>query len=240
MRMDSPPAQDNDASGRMHDVIVMTMGRRIISNQYPSGGSLGNEMDLALTFQASRTAMREALKILSAKGLIESRPRVGTVVRPRESWNMLDPMVLGWALADPQQSQKVITDLYALRLAIEPVATRLAAQNHTEKDALAIRRALRGMATYVDHNDKVEQDLAFHMAILGATGNALFLSLGELISVGLKHVFHAGLDATADEDDRWIDRHQRVATALLARNGDEAAREMELLLAEAQRVHGKT
>jgi DNA-binding FadR family transcriptional regulator len=235
----SDRSDDVRSVGRLHNTIATTFGSRIISGHYPQGTPLGNETDLARDYKASRTAMREALKVLGAKGLIESRPRVGTVVRPSSDWNMLDPMVLGWALADAQQSAKVIADLYRLRMAIEPVAARLAATHASEEQHKVIRRALRGMAVYVDHNDKVEQDLAFHIAILKASGNSLFLSLGELISVGLRHIFHAGLEATAEEDNRWIERHKRVAEALYTRDGELAEREMAILLGEAQDIHGE-
>lgn len=233
----APIPNNSPRSPRIHDLIVSKLGCDIVSGLYDSGRSLGNETDLGILFKASRTAMREALKILSSKGLIESRTRVGTLVRPREDWNMMDPMVLGWALHDPNQSKKVMADLYALRGAVEPIAARLAAKNHTEEDYLAMRSALRGMAAYFDHHDKVEQDLAFHIAILRATGNEQFLSLGGMISVGLRHIFHAGLKATSDEDDRWIERHKRVAKAIQARDGDAAEAEMRILLSEAQNLH---
>lgn len=244
MATDGSPGNDDErqpmrAAGgmaRVHDMIVSTLGRQIVSGHFAPETALGSEIELGQLYSASRTAMREALKILSSKGLIDSRPKVGTVVGARSNWNMMDPMVLGWALEDTQQSAKVMEDLYILRRAIEPVAARLAAVNHEEEDYHAIRRALRAMATYVDHRDKAEQDLAFHIAILRATGNDLFLSLGELISVGLRHIFRAGFDATPDEDDRWITRHRRVADAIHARDPDSAEAEMHILLSEAREV----
>jgi DNA-binding FadR family transcriptional regulator len=139
-------------------------------------------------------------------------------------------------LDDPQQSAKMMEDLDMLRIAIEPLAAGMAATNHTDEDYQDMRRALRGMATYLDHTDKAEQDLAFHMAILRATRNGLFQSLGDLISVGLRHIFRAGFDATAEEDDRWIKRHTRVADAIRARDADAAEIEMKQLLLEAREV----
>lgn len=227
---------DGTRTPRIHDMIVSTLGRQIVSGHFPPETALGSEIDLGQAYSASRTAMREALKILGSKGLIDSRPKVGTVVGARSQWNMMDPMILGWALEDPAQSAKVMDDLYTLRGAIEPLAARLAATNHSDADYRAMRRALRAMATYVDHQDKAEQDLAFHIAILRATGNGLFLSLGELISVGLRHIFRAGFDATPEEDDRWISRHARVADAIRAGDPDAAEAEMRILLSEAQEV----
>ncbi|MGB3877164.1 MAG: FadR/GntR family transcriptional regulator [Shinella zoogloeoides] len=224
-------------STSVHETIVTTMGKRIVSGHYLPGAVIGSETDIGQTFSASRTATREALKILSSKGLIEGRPKVGVVVRSTERWNMMDPLVLDWALQDVNQAEKAISDLYVLRMAIEPKAARMAAHHHGQDDEAAVRRALRGMATYLDENDRVEQDVAFHIAILRASGNRLFFSLGELISVGLRHLFHAGLRATSEEDDRWITRHKRVADAMFARDETLAETEMVALLAEARQTH---
>ncbi|WP_457584598.1 FadR/GntR family transcriptional regulator [Ensifer canadensis] len=225
------------ASIGIHETIVTTMGKRIVSGYYTPGAAIGSETDIGQTFNASRTATREALKILGSKGLIEGKPKIGIVVRPNERWNMMDSMVLDWALQDANQARKAISDLYALRMAIEPKAARMAARNYGPADEGAVRRALRGMATYLDENDRVEQDVAFHIAILAASGNRLFYSLGELISVGLRHLFHAGLQATSEEDDRWITRHKRVADAVFSREEDLAEAEMNALLREAQETH---
>jgi len=221
----------------IHETIVTTMGKRIVSGYYAPGAAIGSETDIGRSFNASRTATREALKILGSKGLIEGKPKIGIVVKPSERWNMMDSTVLGWALQDTNQAKKAISDLYVLRKAIEPKAARMAARNYTQADESAVRRALRGMATYLDENDRVEQDVAFHIAILAASGNRLFYSLGELISVGLRHLFHAGLQATDEEDDRWITRHKRVADAVFSREEDVAEAEMNALLKEAQEIH---
>ena len=150
---------------------------------------------------------------------------------------MMDPMLLDWALKDERLARKAISDLFALRMAIEPKAARMAARSYEQADETAVRRALRGMATYVDENDRVEQDVAFHIAVLGASKNRLFYSLGELVSVGLRHLFRAGLRATNEEDDRWITRHKRVADAVFSCDESLAEAEMVALLTEAQQTH---
>lgn len=221
---------------RVHDLIVSTMGKRIISGHYESEVSLGNETELGKNFDASRTATREALKMLSAKGLIESKPKIGTVVRGRDHWNMLDPMVLKWCLEDSHMAEKTMAEIYEMRLAVEPNCAVLAAKNRTAADKLSMRQALRGMAHYVGASDKVAADLAFHTAILKATKNSLFLTLGGLISVGLEHIFHSSLEATAEEDDRWIERHKLVFDAIESGNGKKAGAQMEKLLLEARDI----
>jgi len=237
-RRTMPKATDRKArtasKARLHDRIVETLGRRIVCGEIEPGASLGNETTTGETLNASRTATREALKILGSKGLIESRPRVGTIVREREAWSLLDPKVLEWSLQDPSQSSRTMAEIYVFRMAFEPFAAALAAANRTEADLKNIRRALRGMATYVDSSDRAEFDLAFHKAILRATGNKLFFAVDELISVALRHIFRTGFEATPEEDERWLHRHRAVADAI--ENGDaEGARDLMLgLLNEAQ------
>lgn len=222
------------AKERVNSLIVETLGKRIVSGDFAVGESLGSEITAGAAFGASRTATREALKILGAKGLIQSRPRIGTIVQGREDWNLLDPLVLEWCLKDPGQSRRTMADFYEIRMGFEPYASSLAAKNHTRKDVLAMRRALRGMAHCLDSTDKAECDLAFHKAILHATGNSLYQAFGELISIGLRHLFRTGFEATAEEDEQWLRRHRKVADAI--ENGDvELSREeMVKLLIEAQ------
>jgi len=217
--------------GRMHDRIVDDLGRRILSGELPSGAVVGDMPP------ASRTAKREGMRVLAAKGLIESRTRLGTTVRPRENWNMLDPQVLTWALHDPVQSPRIMNELYALRMAIEPVAAGQAALNATPDDHTAILRALRGMAHYLGNADRAEQDLSFHLAILRATKNIMFLSLSHLISVGLRHVFAAGFAATPQDDDHWLGQHRAIADAIVAGDAPGAAAAMRVLLDDAQKRH---
>lgn len=223
----------------VHGKIVETLGRNIVSGTYPPGHSLGNDTTTGQVFNASRTATREALKILSSKGLIEGRPKLGTIVKPRSEWNLLDPQVLEWSLQDPLKSRQAMAELYEIRMAFEPYAASLAAQNCSDDDIKNIRRALRGMAHYVDITDKAESDLAFHKAVLAATGNSLFFAVGELISVGLRHLFQTGLEATSEEDERWLRRHRDVADAIESRDPQNSHDMMIQLLTLAHETQAK-
>ncbi|MFK5977827.1 MAG: FadR/GntR family transcriptional regulator [Rhizobiaceae bacterium] len=218
----------------VHEKIVETLGRKIVSGAYSPGHLLGNETTTGGSFNASRTATREALKILSSKGLIVSRPKVGTIVRKRSEWSLLDPQILEWCLQDPMQSSQTMAEIYEIRTAFEPYAASLAAENRSKEDQQNIRRALRGMTYYVDSADKAECDLAFHKAILLATGNSLFLAVGELISVALRHLFRAGFEATSEEDERWLLRHRSVADAIDRGDSKLSQEMMRKLLSEAQ------
>src|SRR6266480_6010336 len=76
----------------LHDRVVHAIGRKILGGELPPGALLPAEPELG----ASRTVLREAIKVLAAKGLVEARPKTGTRVRPRDAWNLLDPDVLAW------------------------------------------------------------------------------------------------------------------------------------------------
>lgn len=223
----------------IHNLIVETLGRKIVFGEIEPGMPLGNDATTGELFDASRTAAREALKILGSKGLIESRPKVGTMVLGRERWSCLDPQILTWRLQDPKQSRHTMLEIYEFRMAFEPFAAAAAARSRSENDIVALRRALRGMAHYYGSEDRTECDLAFHMAILEATGNTMFRAVGELISVGLRHLFKTGFEATSEEDEHWLKSHREVADAIENKKEQKASSHMLQLLMEAKSNHAK-
>src|SRR5437762_13484700 len=97
-----PPRQGTGR--RLHGAIARKLGADILSGNYPTGATLPTEAMATETLGVSRAAYREAVQALIAKGLVESRPKAGTRVLPRERWNLLDPDVLAWACArEPDQ-----------------------------------------------------------------------------------------------------------------------------------------
>src|SRR5690606_1128454 len=126
------------------------------------------------------------IKTLAAKGLVEARTKVGTRVRPRGEWNMLDPDVMAWRLLHADR-QNAASELFEMRLIFEPVAARIAAERATEADLAAIAAAAAGMRVHSEQDeDYIEPDIAFHCAILRATGNQFLAGLGKLIAAGLR------------------------------------------------------
>lgn len=217
----------------LHQQIVNTLGERIIVGEYQEGELLPTEVDIAEQFGASRTATREALKILNSKGLITSRARVGTVVQSRDCWNLLDPKVLQWSLEYSPDRDQVIADFYELRMGFEPEACALAAARHDSEVEQELRRAIRTMANYSDQNDQVESDVQFHLTILHATHNPFYITLGNLISVGLRAIFKEGIAAIDNEDDiLWIEKHKAVYLEIEAGNAEMARQKMQQLLLE--------
>lgn len=225
---------DRNIKVSIHNLIVNTLGRKIISGEYKEGHTFADEASIGASFNASRTATREALKILKSKGLIRSRTKLGTTVQGRKHWRMLDPKVLEWCLQDPSQSHKKMSEIHDIRMAFEPVAACMAAQNRTTNDLLNIRRSLQEMAYSFDIEDKIRSDLKFHKAILTASGNSLFVGIGDLLEVGFGHMFRSGFEDHPDKTNIWLKHHGEVADAIETGDVTLSKKLMTRLLSHAQ------
>jgi DNA-binding FadR family transcriptional regulator len=162
---------------RLHGTIARDLGVLIVSGRYKPGDILNGEIDASDRLQVSRTAYREAVRILSAKGLVESRPKVGTRVSPQARWHMLDPDVLSW-IFEFEPDDTLLSNLFELRKIVEPEAAALAALRRSDEELEAMEKALEGMATHTLASEAgrlADQD--FHSAMLRASGNAFIVSL---------------------------------------------------------------
>jgi GntR family transcriptional regulator, galactonate operon transcriptional repressor len=232
-----------------HDRVVEELGRQIGTGLYGPGASLPVEAALGEEFGVSRVVVREAVKVLSAKGMVEVRPRTGTRVQSRERWNLLDLQVIRWRAglfsADASQDERFIMDLMELRCIVEPPAVRLAAVRALPADLQAMRAAFAGMQDAVARQgDYVTPDLAFHGAILSACHNQFVVQLHGVLSEILKISFsissrnplRPALSLQLHEDLlEGIERHDPDAAAtaadrLIARAGEDLARELEAAL----------
>lgn len=169
--------------------LLKTLGQSIVMGHFEKTG-FPTEAELCVRYGASRTVMREAVKMLSAKGLLSSRQRQGTRVEPVENWNLLDPDVLRWLMERPY-SNKIYLEFTQMRLAIEPTAAALAAEVQDRLAIAAIREGLEGMRAHGGHGDDdkeaaVQADIDFHVAILKASGNPFFWRLKPLIDNALR------------------------------------------------------
>lgn len=162
---------------RLHGAIARDLGVQIVCGRYRPGHILKGEIDASDRLKVSRTAYREAVRILAAKGLVESRPKVGTRVSPPEQWHLLDPDVLSW-IFEQEPDDRLVNALFELRRIVEPQAAALAAERRTAADLAAMAQALQGMADHtlaVDAGRAADRD--FHSALLRASGNAFVASL---------------------------------------------------------------
>lgn len=171
---------------RLHGAIAHKLGTAILSGQYAPGDTLSGEVAFAEELDVSRSAYREAIQVLTAKGLVESRPKAGTRVLPRNRWNLLDPEVLAWAFAGEPDVQ-FVRDLFELRAIVEPAAARLAAQRRTKDDIRLLKDALAAMRRHTLATEAGRAaDRDFHNAILNATRNdalqALSASIGAAVN----------------------------------------------------------
>jgi DNA-binding FadR family transcriptional regulator len=170
-------ARTRRRSLRLHGTIARDLGVLIVSGRYRPGDLLNGEIAASDRLQVSRGAYREAVRILAAKGLVESRPKVGTRISQPERWHLLDPDVLSW-IFEFEPDETLLNGLFELRKIVEPQAASLAAVRRTPEHLDSMARALEGMA---QHTLAVEAgriaDQEFHSALLRASGNAFIVSL---------------------------------------------------------------
>ncbi|MCX5494214.1 FadR/GntR family transcriptional regulator [Kaistia dalseonensis] len=225
-------APGRDRSGSLSDRVASEIGRRIVSGHYQPGETLPTEPKVQEEFGVSRTAVREAVRLLSAKGLTVSRPKIGTKVRPRTDWNMLDPDVLKWQI-DQRPSDEFIHSLFEMREIIEPAAAARAAERATPAEIEALRLALDGIQNRDRGSaDQIKADLAFHMTVLEASHNPMIRSVGGLIESGLVISFSLGWRTVMGDDA--VFQHRDVYEAIRDHNPDEAYLAMRRLLRNAK------
>ncbi len=233
-----PSPQDDVGSGltkprhpgrRLRGAIAHRLGIAIVSGHYQPGDVLQTEAEFAEALDVSRTAFRDAIRTLAAKGLIESRPRTGTRVLPRSRWNLLDPDVLIWAFTgDPDR--ELVRSLFELRALVEPGAAAMAAERRLPTDLKAMRTALAAMARHgLDTEAGRIADRDFHDAMLRATGNDYLITLSSSIGTAVA--------MTTQFKQRWralprdpIPDHRNVLDAIADGNAEAARTAMRGLV----------
>lgn len=211
------------------------LGVAIVRGEYNQTGGLPTEAELCEQFGISRSAMREAVKMLSAKGLITSRPRQGIRILPKEQWNIFDTDVLKWIL-DSNPSVELLKEFLQMRMAIEPEAASLAAKYAQTTDIEAIGKAIERMiAAKNGLDDPLQSDIAFHISILYASGNRFFIQLREFVqtalSVSIRHTNHLKGVEVGD-----IEVHNQIYHAIKAGDSDKARAAVEHIITEAQQL----
>lgn len=170
---------------RLHGTVARQLGLRIVSGELQPGDILEGEIVASGQLNVSRTAYREAIRILAAKGLVHSRPKIGTQVSPRREWHLLDPDVIAWMFAGEPEAG-LIGALFELRQIVEPEAARLAAMRRSDAQLERMRSGLAGVA---EHGFATETgrgcDEAFHSALLEASGNDFLISLTSGVATAI-------------------------------------------------------
>jgi DNA-binding FadR family transcriptional regulator len=222
----------------LHDYVAREVGQRIISGQWTVGEIIPADPELCEMLQVSRTALREAMIDLAAKGLIEARQKIGKVVRARTDWNMLDDDVLRWRI-ESGDADRVLVELYEFRRLIEPLAAALAAENATATDIERLRQAYSDIETAGDDFQRLgEPDARFHRSIIAASGNSLFASVGLVIASAVEANLKLVEESFAGHI--WaLPLHKSVLDAIEARNSNAARLAMQKLLGEAETIDTK-
>lgn len=220
----------------LREQLVEQLGGDIVRGRLRPGEPLPNEELLLARYEVSRTVLREALNVLSGKGLLDAKPRRGTIVRPRAEWSQLDPAILGWR-DDPEPGPGDNPDqLMELRRIIEPSAAELAAKRGTAEDHAAIAKAYDAMVEAGDDVPAfVRADVDFHVACLQAARNEFLLPVTHAIRASL--VASMRITNRDSEQNRRVTLplHKAIRDAIVARDAAAARDAMQLHLDDTER-----
>jgi DNA-binding FadR family transcriptional regulator len=214
---------------RLHGSIAAELGLLIVSGRYRPGHVLDGEIEASERRRVSRTAYREAVRILAAKGLVHSRPRVGTRVSPLAEWHLLDPDVLSWAFSG-EPAPEVLHGLFELRSIVEPAAAALAATRRNQQHLDAMRHALDAMSRHTLRiADGRLADQEFHAALLQATNNPFIVSLTNGVTAAVNALTEFKQRIAPLKRDPVPD-HWRVYDAIAAKDAEGARAAMSELI----------
>jgi GntR family galactonate operon transcriptional repressor len=207
--------------------VVSGLGSEIVRGAFLPGQALPPEHELEARFGVSRGVVREAIKMLAAKGLVSVRPRFGTHVKPRHDWSLLDQELLGWLAADGGLDRNLLLALEETRAIVEPAAAALAAQRAESEDLQRIMAALEAMERgQADPSAAIAADKEFHLSILEATHNPVLRSFRGAIESILSAVFDVAVAAFSGN----LENHAAVAHAIARGNAAEARTAMDRVL----------
>ncbi|WMJ68233.1 FadR/GntR family transcriptional regulator [Stenotrophomonas sp. 24(2023)] len=216
----------------LYDQVTQQIGRQIVSGAIKPGEYLPREELLAQTLSVSRTALREGLKVLGSKGLIETRQKTGTRVREPRYWKQLDSDILAWRCAS-MPTQDFVEKLVEMREVIEPAAAASAAQRRSPAQLARIKAAYQAMADATDQDAWARADLEFHECVLEATNNELLASLFSVIDAALGTFFL--LSAQTAKDFKYsLPRHFQVYDAIRLKQPEAARNAMLDMIADSR------
>ncbi|MFT3988116.1 FadR/GntR family transcriptional regulator [Aestuariivirga sp.] len=217
--------------------VINSLGEAIVRGLYPEGSLLPRESELMRSFDASRTSIREVIKVLSAKGLVETRQKIGTRVLERGNWNTFDADVLLWHPFD-NSSHDILRDLIEMRQLVEPPAARFAATRATLDDIELIRASWEAMHDSMDDMQSyAKADVQFHLAVFRASHNTMLHRFGHIVANFLQISFRIQQEALDTKKNLIEDdcaNHRRIYEAI---NRSDAVAAEALMLEVV--LHGK-
>ena len=221
--------------------VIDAVGLQIIGGLYSPGELLPKEADLSDEYGVSRTSVREAMRVLAAKGLVDIRQKVGTRVRQPELWNLFDSDLLRWH-SEAGRGEEVMRDLVEVRQIMEPAAARLAAGRASMDDLRRIDDALQSMTrNSSDREAYANADVEFHQAVYAASHNVLLRQFGAVVADFMYLTFNVQQDATIDEHDfvQDAESHAAVFRAIDRGNGEAAADAMLTVVLDGKNALAK-
>jgi DNA-binding FadR family transcriptional regulator len=221
--------QQQAAQRNLSYILAEKLGQRILAGEYNAGEILPGEIELGELFGVSRTAVREAVKILAAKGMLLPRPRIGTRILPRHLWNFLDQELLGWWVTR-ENLNTVMAHFLVMRTSLEPQACALAAINATDeqkKKLVDIMAQMRSLHLDYDREHWISVDAQFHRHIYEISGNPFLSSFANLFSSIYQNYFRAIVSDEKIEPDP----HQAIVNAIVSSNPEDAIAACQRLLA---------
>lgn len=208
--------------------VIEGVGRAIIRGDYSPGDLVPKEAELTEAYGVSRTSVREGMRVLAAKGLVDIRQKIGTRVRRTEQWNVFDADILRWH-SDEGKGESILRDLVEVRQIMEPQAARLAAGRASMDDLRRMEGALGAMrASTTDRESYAHADVDFHVAVYGASHNVLLRQFGAVIADFMYLSFSVQQETAAD-DARFagdVEQHAAVLHAIHRGRGEQAAEAM--------------
>ena len=221
--------------------VIDAVGLQIIGGLYAPGELLPKEADLSDEYGVSRTSVREAMRVLAAKGLVDIRQKVGTRVRQPELWNLFDSDLLRWH-SEAGRGEEVMRDLVEVRQIMEPAAARLAAGRASMDDLRRIDDALQSMTRNSSNREAyANADVEFHQAVYAASHNVLLRQFGAVVADFMYLTFNVQQDATIDEHDfvQDAESHAAVFRAIDRGNGEAAADAMLTVVLDGKNALAK-
>lgn len=226
--MDEAVAERTYPGRGLHGQMVHKLGARIVGGAIPPGSLLPTEDALGAELGVSRSVLREAVKVLVGKGLVEVRPKIGTRVRPRRSWHLLDPDVVRWQF--DQFREYDVRELAEIRSTVEPTAARLAAERRTDDDVADLEAHYKRIDAAVAEPIAFRRaGLDFHAAVLDSAHNTLLSHIGAIIRVALTSALE-GRAVSIASSSLGTDHHRTILDAIHGQDGAAAEQAMRVLL----------
>ncbi len=227
------PVQSAGPEAGLHGRVLDHLGTAICGGDLTAGAVL-NIDDLVDRYAVSRSVIREVLRVLASMGFIETRRRVGVMIRPANDWNVFDPQVIRWRLASTGRIAQ-IRSITELRTAVEPHAALLAAQrvDHDEASELVGLAAKMWAAGKAGDEERfLSLDIEFHQRVLRASGNEMFVKLQSLVAEVLigRHHYHL---MPHYPHEQALQLHADVAQSIQRRDGESARRAMVQIMEHA-------